>query len=73
MNIDLREFAIDWIESWNAHDLDRILSHYSDDCELITPMIKVALGVETGMLTGKSNMREYWAAALTKVPDLKFD
>jgi len=24
-------FAADWIESWNARDLDRILAHYSDD------------------------------------------
>ena len=23
--------ARDWIESWNAHDLERILWHYADD------------------------------------------
>ena len=24
-------FAHHWIESWNKHDLDEILSHYSDE------------------------------------------
>ena len=23
-------FANDWIAAWNAHDLDRVLSHYAD-------------------------------------------
>ena len=73
MEIDFHEFAKDWIESWNSHDLDRILAHYTDDCELTTPMIKVALGVETGALKGKPNMREYWDAALKKVADLRFE
>jgi ketosteroid isomerase-like protein len=32
-------FAADWIESWNAHDLGRILSHYADDFEKSSPFI----------------------------------
>ena len=24
---DSKEFAVEWIESWNSHDLDRIMSH----------------------------------------------
>ena len=48
-------FANDWIESWNSHDLDRILTHYSDDFEITTPMIKIFLGIDTGTLQGKQN------------------
>ena len=59
-------FAKDWIESWNSHDLDRILTHYSDDFEITTPMIKAFLGIDTGTLQGKQNIKEYWAAALEK-------
>ena len=66
-------FAEEWIRAWNAHDLDKIMSHYSDDCEIITPMIKTALGVDSGSLAGKSNVRNYWRAALAKVPDLHFE
>jgi ketosteroid isomerase-like protein len=43
---DLNKFALEWIESWNSHDLDRILSHYADDVEVTTPMIKVVTGID---------------------------
>jgi hypothetical protein len=66
-------FAHEWIDSWNSHDIDRILSHYSDDFEITTPMIKVALGIDSGTLKGKENVRKYWQAALNKVPDFKFE
>ena len=66
-------FAAEWIESWNSHDLERILSHYADDVEVATPMIKVAMGIDTGTLRGKAPVREYWRAALGKVPDLHFE
>ncbi len=70
---DTKKFAHEWIESWNSHDLDRILAHYNDDFEITTPMIKVALGIESGSLKGKENVRNYWQAALKKVPDLRFE
>lgn len=70
---DPKKFSRDWIESWNSHDLDRILSHYADDVEVTTPMIKTALGIDSGTLQGKTSVRHYWQAALEKVPDLHFE
>ena len=32
-------FADDWIAAWNAHDLEKILSHYTDDFEMSSPVI----------------------------------
>ena len=66
-------FANEWIESWNSHDLDRILTHYSDDFEITTPMIKTFLGIETGTLKGKQNIKEYWTAALKKLPNMHLE
>ena len=37
-----QEFAKEWIDAWNSHDLDRILAHYAEDIEISTPMIKMA-------------------------------
>lgn len=71
--MDATKFANEWIEAWNSHDLDRIMSHYTEDVEITTPMIQVALGIDTGTLMGKEKVREYWAAALRKVPDLHFE
>lgn len=70
---DPQVFALNWIEAWNLHDLSKILSHYSDDFEITTPMIQAIVGVETGALRGKANIRQYWASALEKVPELHFE
>lgn len=68
-----KKFAADWIESWNSHDMDRILSHYADNVEVTTPMIKIAMGIDSGTLQGKSSVRQYWQEAIKKVHDLRFE
>ena len=73
MDIDAKAFAEAWVAAWNAHDLERILSHYRDDVEIITPMIKMSLGIDTGSLVGKAAIANYWRAALEKMPDLHFE
>jgi len=35
---EARSFAADWIEAWNSHDLDRIMTHYAEDLVLISPI-----------------------------------
>ena len=67
------EFARDWIDSWNSHDLDRILSHYSDQFEMVSPIIVQLAGERSGMLKGKDAVRAYWAKALQLIPDLRFE
>lgn len=67
------EFAREWIEAWNAHDLKRILSHYSDEFEMNSLVIVNRLGKEDGRLVGKKAVGEYWAAALIAFPNLKFE
>lgn len=71
--MNAQEFAKEWIEAWNSHDLDRILTHYSDDVEITTPMIKMALGNDSGSLKGKEAVGIYWRQALIKLPDLHFE
>ncbi len=73
MKPDKNEFAMKWIDSWNSHDLDKILDHYDDDFTITSPMIKVALEIDTGTLNGKDKIRQYWQAALNKVQDLHFE
>jgi hypothetical protein len=66
-------FAEDWIAAWNSHDLERILSHYTDDFEMSSPVIVEFMGEPSGMLKGKVAVREYWSRALARIPDLHFD
>jgi ketosteroid isomerase-like protein len=71
--MNAKQFAKSWIESWNSHELDHILTHYSDDIEITTPMIKMAGGIDSGTLKGKEQVRAYWKTALERIPDLHFE
>lgn len=71
--MNAKNFAKEWIKSWNSHDLEDIMKHYADDLEITTPMIKLAGGIESGSLQGKENVKAYWSKALQKFPDLKFE
>lgn len=66
-------FAADWIASWNAHDLERILSHYADDFEMFSPVIIQVADEPSGMLRGKAAVGAYWKKALGLIPDLQFE
>ncbi len=66
-------FAADWIDSWNSHDLDRILSHYTNDFEMVSPVIIQIAGEPSGTLKGKDQVGAYWTKALQLIPDLRFE
>jgi hypothetical protein len=73
MQLEFKDLANEIVDSWNSHDLERILSHYSDDFELTSPLIKKALNIENGTIKSKALVRTWWESILTKVPDLHFD
>ena len=68
-----KQFASEWTSAWNAHDLDAVLSHYADDFEMVSPIMK-QMGISpSGRLHGQSAIRKYWQKALQLIPDLKFE
>jgi hypothetical protein len=67
------QFVQSWIKAWNAHDLDAIMVHYTDDFEMSSPYI-VQRGFDaSGTLKGKAAVGAYWKSALDKAPQLKFE
>lgn len=66
-------FAAEWIDAWNHHDLDRILSHYSEDFTMSSPYIAQIAGEPSGRLQGKAAVGAYWKSALERMPDLRFE
>jgi len=70
-------FAEEWIAAWNAHDLPRILSHYSEDLQFESPFISRVLGAGAtavpNRLVGKEAVAGYWGQALARYPDLRFE
>jgi len=66
-------FAREWLDAWNSHDLDRIMAHYADDFEMNSPIISQITAEQSGRLKGKSEVRAYWAKALSMNPSLHFE
>jgi hypothetical protein len=67
-----QEFAIEWIAAWNSHDLERILTHYTDDVEVTSPLVETFMGPGKVTVRGKPKLREYWGTALARYPELRF-
>ena len=68
-----QKFAEEWLSSWNSHDLEKILDHYTDDFEMNSPFIVKQMGIQEGKLQGKEKIRQYWSGAFKSYPDLKFE
>jgi ketosteroid isomerase-like protein len=64
--------AKDWIEAWNAHDLERIMSHYSPDVEFEAETVRTRWEQPGGKLLGIAELRKHFALGLKLAPQLKF-
>jgi hypothetical protein len=71
--IDFTRHAQEWIEAWNAHDLERILAHYSEDVELMSPFVAKLTGRSDATVRGKAALRDYFSRGLQAFPTLRFD
>jgi hypothetical protein len=68
-----RQFAEDWIDAWNSHDLERIFSQYTDDFEITSPLVIKRMKEPSGTLKGKDAVRPYWHGGLQVKPPLRFE
>lgn len=66
------ELAADWERAWNAHDVEHILSHYTDDVVFQSPYIARRFGEPSGEIRGKEALRQYFSAGLQLRPHLRF-
>ena len=68
-----RRFAERWYAAWNAHDLEAVIEHYADDVEMTSPLAAALAGHEDGRIVGKPALRDAFAAAFVRYPDLRFE
>ena len=71
--LQARTFAESWYSAWNAHDLDRIMSHYAADIQHSSPFIKRYDGTDDTSIHGIAGVRGYFDRALKRNPTLRFD
>jgi hypothetical protein len=68
-----RDLAAHWIQAWNSHELDEIMSHYGEDVVLVSPVAAKILNDPSGTVKGKVALRAYFKKGLEAYPNLKFD
>jgi hypothetical protein len=70
---DAVTFAEGWMQAWNAHDLDSVLSHFADNVVFTSPVVAQFVDDSDGVIHGKAALRAYWAEGLRRIPDLHFE
>lgn len=68
-----QHFSAEWIQAWNDHDLDRVMSHYADELTFVSPFIVQLNNDPTGTISSKKELRDYFSRALQRFPDLRFE
>lgn len=67
------EFAQDWIDGWNSHDMERILSHYTEDFRMSSPLVVARTGQPDGVVAGREAVARYWEPSMQLDPPLRFE
>jgi hypothetical protein len=70
---DARAFADRWVDAWNRHDLESILSHYADPPEHSSPLVVERLGRADGTIRTSAELRAYFQGGLEGTPPLRFE
>jgi ketosteroid isomerase-like protein len=70
---EIKRFADEWTAAWNAHDLDRILSHYAEDAVLVSPAAAEIFNDPSGTVSGRAALRGYFQRGLEAYPNLRFE
>jgi ketosteroid isomerase-like protein len=66
---DIRECLIELCDAFNAHDLDRIMNHFSD-CVLEMPRGPMPWGAR---FVGREGVRKALASRFDGLPDVRYD
>jgi hypothetical protein len=73
MNIhNATQFASEWINAWNSHDVNRILSLYAQEIEYHSVFIEQLMLDKEGKIDNRSDLKIYFSLALSKYPNLYF-
>ncbi len=66
-------FASDWIEAWNSHDIEKIMEHYAQEIDFVSPFVAKLLDNPAGQIQSLHHLRGYFLKGLEAYPSLYFD
>ena len=67
-----RQIALNWIEAFNVHHLENLLSLYADDAQHFSPKLKIRKPETGGFIQGKNALRSWWQDAFEGLPSLRY-
>lgn len=67
-----RTIARKWLEAFNRHDLELLLSLYADSARHFSPRLKIRQPETQGYIQGKDAMRNWWKDAFDRLPSLQY-
>jgi ketosteroid isomerase-like protein len=70
---DAQRFARTWLAAWNAHDIESVLAHFSEDVTFTSPVAARIVEGSDGVIRGKDALRDYWSRGIEHYPDLHFE
>jgi ketosteroid isomerase-like protein len=70
---DAQRFARTWLAAWNAHDIESLLAHLSEDVTFTSPVAARIVEGSDGVIRGKDALRDYWNRGIEHYPNLHFE
>lgn len=68
-----KDIAIKWFAAFNEHNLENLLSLYSETAEHFSPKLKIRQPETNGLIKGKSALRAWWKDAFDRLPTLNYE
>ncbi|MEI6880901.1 MAG: nuclear transport factor 2 family protein [Bacteroidota bacterium] len=69
----LKQIAAAWFEAFNTHDLESLLALYDNNAEHYSPKLKIHQPATNGLIKGKDALRNWWADAFKRLPNLHYE
>jgi hypothetical protein len=67
-----KQIALNWVEAFNEHDLEKLLILYDEDAIHFSPKLKIREPQTNGWIKGKPSLRSWWADAFNRLPLLQY-
>jgi limonene-1,2-epoxide hydrolase len=68
-----KHIATKWFEAFNEHNLEKLLSLYSQTAQHYSPKLKIRLPETQGLIKGKDELRKWWQDSFDRIPSLKYE
>lgn len=68
----LHQVAQEWMNAFNAKDLERLLSLYDEEAEHYSPKLRIRHPETQGLIKGKKALRTWWRDAFDRLPSLSY-